>query len=191
MDYQSWKNDQTLHQLRGSTMDSAGLSDSTGVVDESLSPSFWSRAYLKLGGLLVRRTCLWRDIQRFANWLESDAAPRAHELHEATILVEPGPDQGGAKVRIGRSKHVDMLSDYQLLWNFLLSLDIKRIEFDSRLETNQVADIMTLLYSYRRRLGRRQPDKIGGGTVGLLLRPGGLHMSCACISIRDETLAIT
>ncbi|MHC4569047.1 MAG: PP2C family protein-serine/threonine phosphatase [Planctomycetota bacterium] len=172
-------------------MDSTGSPDNTAAGDESLSPSVWSRAYLKLGGLLVRRTSLWRDIQRFASWLESDAAASAKETHQRTILIEPDPDRGGAAVRIGRSKHRDTLSDYQLLWDFLLSLEIKCIEFDCRLEANQVADIMTLLYCYRRKLGRRRPDKTGGGMAGLLLGPGGLHMSCASVSVKGEKLTIT
>jgi len=155
------------------------------------SPGIWSRACLKLGGLLMRKTCLWRDVCRFANWLESDAAKLAEKAQQGTIVVEPAPGQGGTLATIGRTKHPDLLNDYQLLWDFLLSLDIKRIEFDSRLETNQVVDIMILLYCYRRKLGRRQPDKIPGGLAGLLLRPGGLLMSCASISIEGQTLIIS
>ena len=172
-------------------MDSTGSSEDPGAKNELLSPGIWSRAYLKLGGLLIRKTCLWRDIRRFASWLESDAAQLADEARQGTIVVEPDPDRGGATARIGRAKHPDSLKDYQLLWDFLLSLDIKRIEFDCRLETNQVADIMTLLYCYRRKLARHPGDKIPGGLAGLLLASRGLHMSCANISVKDETLAIS
>ena len=172
-------------------MDSTGSSEGLDAKNELLSPGVWSRAYLKLGGLLMRKTCLWQDIRRFANWLESDAAQLADQARQGIIVVEPDPDRSGATAKIGRAKHPDSLEDCQLLWDFLLSLDIKRIEFDSRLETNQVADIMTLLYCYRRKLRLRQGDEIPGGLAGLLLAPGGLHMSCACISIKDETLAIS
>lgn len=139
----------------------------------------------------MRKTYLWRDVRRFANWLEFDAAQLADQARQGTIVVEPDSDHRGAIATIGRAKHPDSLKDYQLLWDFLLSLGIKRIEFDCRLETNQVADIMTVLYCYRRKLAKRQGDKIPAGLAGLLLAPGGLHMSCACISIKNETLAIS
>jgi len=172
-------------------VDSTGSSDHSDGAGELVSPGIRSRAYLKLGTLLIRRTRLWRDIRRFANWLEIDAAQLAEKAHQGTIVVEPDPDHGGAVVKIGRAKHPDLLNDYQLLWNFLLSLDIKRMEFDSRLETNQVSDIMTLLYSYRRQLGKRQPGKIPGGIVGRLVSQQGLHASCTCVSIRAQTLVIS
>jgi len=172
-------------------VDSTDSSADPGAVGKLVSPGIWSKAYLKLGGLLVRRTCLWRDIRRFASWLESDGAQLAEEADQSTIVVEPNPDQSGAMVMIARAKHPDLLGDYQLLWDFLLSLDIKRVEFDSRLETNQVVDIVTLLYSYRRKLAKRQPGKIPASIAGHLLGPSGLHMSCACIRIKGETLAIS
>ncbi|MEA3225999.1 MAG: PP2C family protein-serine/threonine phosphatase [Planctomycetota bacterium] len=95
-------------------MDSTGSSDDPGVKDELLSPGIRSRAYLKLGGMLMRRTCLWRDIRRFASWLESDAAQLADQARQGIIVVEPDPDQGGATARIGRAMHADVLKDYQL-----------------------------------------------------------------------------
>lgn len=172
-------------------MDSTNSSNQSDAGSELISPSIRSRAYLKLGGVLVRRTSLWRDITRFAGWLESDAAPLAREAQHATILVEPVPEQGGATVRIGGTKRIESLTDYQTLWDFLLSLRIKRIELDSRLEANQVSDIMILLYSYRRTLSERRSGRTPGGAAGRLLRPGGLHMSCASISIIGETLVVT
>jgi len=172
-------------------LDSTGSSEDPGATDELLSPGIWSRAYLKLGGLLIRRTCLWRDIRRFAGWLESDAAQFAEKARQGTIVVEPDGDHSGATARIGRTKHSDSLKDYQLLWDFLLSLDIKRIEFDCRLETNQVTDIMTLLYCYRHRLRSRQSGTIPAGIAGRLMSPEGLHTACTCVSITDQTLIIS
>ncbi len=149
-----------------------------------------SRAYIKLGGLRVRRTRLWRDVCRFANWLESDAAELAHDAHQKTIIFELIGEQAGANVLIGKTKRSDLLDDFQLLWDFLLSLGIERVEFDSRLETNQVTDIMALLYTYRRKLGRRGEGQIPGGIAGRLLSGEGLHAACACVSIKEKTLVI-
>lgn len=172
-------------------MDSKASSGLPGAEGQLPSPGILSRAYIKLGGLLVRRTRLWRDIHRFAGWLESDAVEIANKAHESTIVVEPEPGRGGATVVIGRSKHHDLLDDYQLLWDFLLSLGIKRIEFDSRLEMNQVSDIMTLLYSYRHSIGRRQQGQISGRTAARLIGGDGLHTSCTCVSLKEETLVIS
>ena len=156
-----------------------------------MSPGIASRAYQKLGSLLVRRTCLWRDIQRFASWVESDAVVLAREAHQSAILIELNPDGAGGLMRIGAEKYPDSLDDYQLLWDFLRSLGIRRIELDSRLERNQVVDIMVLLYSYRRRLARRHDGRNPRGIVGHLLGENGLHTACTCVSIKGETLVIT
>ncbi len=63
--------------------------------------------------------------------------------------------------------------------------------FDSRLETNQVTDIMTLLYCYRHRLGSRQSGTIPAGIAGRLVSAEGLHAACTCVFIADETLVIS
>jgi serine phosphatase RsbU (regulator of sigma subunit) len=145
---------------------------------------------MKLGGLLVRRTHLWQDICRFASWLESDAAELAHQARQSTIVVEPNREHGGAIVLIGGKSHPDLRGDLQLLWDFLLSLGVERVEFDSRLETNQVTDVMTLLYTYRRKLGGRRQGEIPGGIAGRLLSGEGLHAACTCVSIKSKTLVI-
>ncbi|MHC4329212.1 MAG: hypothetical protein ACYSWW_13950, partial [Planctomycetota bacterium] len=133
-----------MDKLRGLIVDSTASSDGQDVGGKSLSPGIASRAFQKLGSLLVRRTCLWRDllvrrtclwrdIQRFASWVESDAVVLAGQAQESRILVELGHDGLGGLMRIGAKKYSDSLDNYQLLWDFLRSLDIRRIELDSRL----------------------------------------------------------
>ncbi|MHC4228672.1 MAG: PP2C family protein-serine/threonine phosphatase [Planctomycetota bacterium] len=180
-----------MDKLRGLIVDSTASSDGQDVGGKSLSPGIASRAFQKLGSLLVRRTCLWRDIQRFASWVESDAVVLAGQAQESRILVELGHDGLGGLMRIGAKKYSDSLDNYQLLWDFLRSLDIRRIELDSRLERNQVVDIMVLLYSYRRRLAGRHDGRNPRGIVGHLLGENGLHTACTCVSIKGETLVIT
>ena len=44
---------------------------------------------------------------------------------------------------------------YSYLFTFLRSLGIRTIELDSRLESNQISDLLVLLYALRQPLGRR------------------------------------
>jgi serine phosphatase RsbU (regulator of sigma subunit) len=123
--------------------------------------------------------------------VESDAVVLAREAHQSAILIELNPDGAGGLMRIGAKKYPDSLDDYQLLWDFLRSLGIRRVELDSRLERNQVVDIMVLLHSYRRRLAKRYDGRIPRGVVGHLLAEHGLHTACTSVSVRGETLAIS
>ncbi|MHC4120211.1 MAG: PP2C family protein-serine/threonine phosphatase [Planctomycetota bacterium] len=167
------------------------IRSSTNAENKSLSLSFMAKVYTGVVGPRLHRTNLWRDIKRFGGWLESDGAALADRTREDTILVELDPDRAGPTVKIGAKKYYDLLNDCQGLWNFLLSLGIERARFDCRLESNQVADVMTLLYSYRRKLLKRHDGAIPGGVVGRLLGENGLYTACACVSIRGETLTVS
>lgn len=149
------------------------------------------RVYMRLVGLFLRRTELWEDIRRFASWLEFDAAGLAGQTHESTILVELDSGRPGPTVRIGASKHHDLLNDYQQLWDLFASLGIKHVELDSRLESNQIKDVITVLYAHRRRLSKPDENETPTGVVGSLLGEKGLHMACTCVSIRGQRLVVS
>lgn len=160
----------------GSTVSSLGIAD---------------RVRTRLVGLLLHRTQLWGDIQRFASWMESDAARLADQTHESTIVIDLDCGRPGPTVRIGAKKHRDLLDDYQQLWDLLASLGIKRVELDSRLESNQITDVIAMLYANRRELGKPRGNETPAGVVGNLLGEKGLHMACACVSIKDQRLVVS
>lgn len=144
----------------------------------------------KLNALLMCRTALWKDIQSFASWLELDAASVANEANQSTILIELGPDGVVETMRIGPKKYPHKLIMYQRLWNFLYPLGIRYIKLDTRLEKNQVEDVLILLYSHRRELKRHAGEIVRGITSHLLSKKGVL-VACTCSSIQNETLLIS
>ncbi len=145
----------------------------------------------KLCSFRLRQTALWKDIQRFGSWLETDAVRVANEVHQSIIAVELGPDGVAETLRIGSEKHTHELGAYQRLWDFLHSLGIRCVELDARLERNQVEDVMALLYSHRRRLNKYHADKIARGIAGPLLSEDGIHIACTRTSIQGQTLIIS
>ncbi len=167
------------------------IRSSADAENRSLSLNFVARVYTRLVGSNLRRTSLWRDIRRFARWLESDATELAGRTRENTIMVELDSGGAGPTVKIGAKKYHDLLNDCQGLWDLLLSLGVKRAGFDSRLESNQVTDVMTLLYSYRRKLAKRHDGTVPTGVVGRLLGENGLYTACTCVSIRGEMLTVS
>ncbi len=165
-----------------SSRDTASGASSLGIAD---------RVCTRIVGLLLRRTKLWGDIRRFAKWLESDAAKLAGPTHESTILVNLDCGRAGPTVKIGARKHHDLLNDYQQLWDLFAALGIKRVELDSRLESNQITDVITMLYAHRQELSKPHDNENPGGVAGNLLGEKGLHMACTCVSIRDQRLVVS
>lgn len=145
----------------------------------------------KLSTFCLRRSALWKEIQCFGRWLESDAAKVAGEANQSTLLIELGSEGTVEALRIGRRRHSHMLDGYQRLWDFLCSLGVRKLNLDERLESNQIEDIFALLYSHRRRLRRRDNDRVNHGVIRRLLSQEGMHIACTNTFIRGETLSIS
>jgi sigma-B regulation protein RsbU (phosphoserine phosphatase) len=145
----------------------------------------------KINALLIRRTTLWKDIQRFAGWLESEATSAAKEANQSTIVIELGPDGLVETMRIGLKKYPHEFNIYQRLWSFLGAFDIRRVKLDARLEKNQVEDVFVLLYSHRRELAKRRAGRTSRGVTRALLSRQGVLVACTRSSIQDKTLLIS
>jgi serine phosphatase RsbU (regulator of sigma subunit) len=144
----------------------------------------------RLARLALRRTALGREMRRFGAWVELDAARIAEEEQQAAILVELGSGGAVEALRIGPRKHEHDLDQFARLWNFLVSLGVRFVQLDARLEGNQVEDILTLLYAYRGQLARRGSGSIRTRIAAELAGPNGLHFACAETSLRRDTLTI-
>ncbi len=147
--------------------------------------------FYKLNAFRIRRTELWGDIQHFGSWLESKAVTDSDEISEGAILIKLDSDGTVEATRIGSKKDPDVLNDYKKLWYFLYSLGIRNVKLDPRLERNQIEDVISLLYAYRRKLIKRNNSKNYRGAIGHLLSENGLHIACTCTSIQGETLVIS
>ena len=79
---------------------------------------------------------------------------------------------------------------YPHLFAFLDSLGIGHIEFDPRLEANQVGDLVRLLYAFRRSIRRRQEGRPLPDCISKLLTDEGLRVFCTRARLRDDLLSI-
>jgi serine phosphatase RsbU (regulator of sigma subunit) len=141
--------------------------------EQSMSRSCCLRLGLSRTG--IRFSALWRQMKQLGVWLESEALPSARSIGQEQVVVvydpAPGPEQGfRVRGRPGR------LEGARRLMTFLDCLGIEELVLDVRLERNQITDILTLLYAWRRRLWRGVVSS--AREIGYLHSETGLHVCC-------------
>ena len=144
----------------------------------------------KIHAFGISRTRLWKQIQHFGSWLELDAARQAEQWNQSTLEIMLDPDGGLQSLRVGPRRYPYDAPDQEHLWEFLLSIGIRRVVLDTRLERNQVEDVMALLCSHRRNLAQRSSNPVPPGPVHDLLSATGLHLACTDTAIQGQTLRI-
>ena len=76
------------------------------------------------------------------------------------------------------------------MWSFLSEFGIRHVELDSRLESNQVSDVLTLLFACRRDLRKKKP-RSADALASQLRDAGGVTFACALTKIANDTLSIS
>lgn len=153
---------------------------------------------LTLGDLVRNRLCvlilhrkpLWRDIQGFGSWLEYEASSKADNENQNIISINIGNDAAVESLRIGLKKYPHELERFQQLWAFLKSIGINCIKLDTRLERNQIEDVMSFLYYYQRKIRKYNSGPNLGGIIKQLFNPHGVHVACTQTFIENRTLHI-
>jgi len=151
---------------------------------------FFERLNYKWHSLWIRRTSLWPEIQGFSHWFEHEAAKTAAKLNRARIHISLDSKGTVEEVRLGMKKQPFSLEQHQNLGEFLVSLGIRRLILDVRLEKNQIADMLILLYSYREKLEQRNFDRTTPGVVQHLVHGSGVRLACTKAALHDRTLQI-
>lgn len=131
--------------------------------------------WLRSLGSAFRQAANWLEM-----WRESLTDPRTNlVVLEVDSDEELHPAAGG---KLGQEDVQRLLP----IGHFLASLGIHRIELEPRLESNQIQDILTLLYAYRRDI------RHGQGRSGLVqaLRERGVAFVCSVIILRDGVLSV-
>ncbi len=155
-----------------------------------------SRVAERLGRMmsdcLFRPTSLCREIRTFALWLEHDAFRRLAEAGrtEMRILVES--ETGALSDADDDEKNTQNLAHHNRLGVFLARLGIKSIALDTDLESNQVEDVLKLLWHLRRSVETGVSswwDRLLGRheTLAAVKSQEGLHASCADVRIDGAT----
>ncbi|MFP4216682.1 MAG: PP2C family protein-serine/threonine phosphatase [Phycisphaerae bacterium] len=143
-------------------------------------------ACLRGAMFMVRFSPLWSEIKHLAGWLENEALPEAVHRHQTTLTLRIGEDQDG---ELRFSWEGGELGACRSLAEFLAGMGVRRIVLDSRLEGNQVSDVLTLLWGFRRRLADR-PASDCADTLVSMLSGEGVRFSCTRTRLAEGQLEV-
>jgi serine phosphatase RsbU (regulator of sigma subunit) len=149
----------------------------------------------RIKAFLVGLTRLGREIRNFALWLEARALAAAYHRGCDTMAFDVSDDDSiVCGHRAGacfdeESETPGPPEPYRLVGRLLRQVGVVRIEFSSRLESNQVSDILTLMAVRRKQMemseGRAESQSLCAWKCG-----GGLQYACTKTSIVDGVLSI-
>jgi len=140
--------------------------------------------------LILHRKLLWGDIQGFGSWLEFEASSIANSENQSTIFINLDSNAAVEFLRIGVKKHPHKLNRFQKLWTFLKSINIDNIKLDTRLERNQIEDVLSFLYYYKQKIRKHNAGQNLSGVVRHLFNSQGVHLACTRTCIQNRTLQI-
>jgi serine phosphatase RsbU (regulator of sigma subunit) len=132
--------------------------------------------------LLLPVTPLGAEIEGFARWVEGGFATDGSE--SLRIMINDG------QARAEGSRDGGPFDRWRRVWRMLEGLGVTALELDARLESNQIADILTLLLSQRRYLGSGRPRQSIDATERLTSAEG-LAFSCTVARLDGYRLEIS
>ena len=129
----------------------------------------------RIRSFFVGLTRLGREIRRFARWLEDRALADAYDCGREMMAFEVSSDDSIVCAHNDQACQTpEAPESYRLVGRLLRRMGAARLELSSRLESNQVSDILTLLAARR---GRMNPS-------------GGLQCACTNTDVVDGVLSI-
>ena len=156
--------------------------------DQSVGPSLRSLLRYNFNALRIRFTSLWPEIEDFGRWVESTGKSYPDKLAQPLVVHIASDDK--AQPAQPTSRDISFEPDkWPLLCNFLFQLGLTELRLDSRLERNQITDILVLLFTYRRRL--QHPTTARPGSVPAQLVGPGLLFACTVTCLHRNVLRIT
>ena len=103
----------------------------------------------KLTSLTLLAKPVWLQIRKLAGWLESEALPAARQNNEPMVVFNVCADGRITCDCADQSERPMALDGMEKLCSFLNRIGVDRLQLNHRLESNQITDILTLLYAYR------------------------------------------
>ena len=105
----------------------------------------------RLRSFFVGLTRLGREIRRFAQWLEGHALADAYDRGRETVMFNVSDDDSIAYAHLAEASEMPAPPEpYRLVGRLLKQLGAARLELSTRLESNQVSDILTRLAVHSR-----------------------------------------
>jgi serine phosphatase RsbU (regulator of sigma subunit) len=141
--------------------------------------TYWQLVFSPLSG----------EAKRFAKWLENEALPAAGKAEERSLQIEITPDLSTRPLSTATFS-LDERDDYSRLNALFLEMGIRRLELDTRLEENQIEDLIVFLYSHRKLLRSRDNVRTRRGIAGKLTSDSGILLSCMQVRIIDDRLHV-
>ena len=131
---------------------------------------------------------IWRQIRKLGGWLESEALPDARQNDDPMVVFKVFPDGRITCDCPGQPEGSMALGGLDHLCGFLATIGVDRLQLSHRLESNQITDILTLLYTCRR--GLTGATCSGDRSICASLQNDGVMFACTRTRIHDRTLDI-
>jgi len=128
-------------------------------------------------------------MRRLGRWLEDDLFPAADKVNEETLTLIPGAD-GSVAVEHPAREEASSICDCHELAEFLRHVDVRAIRVDTRLESNQIEDVLILLVALKRKLASRDSSPDRGSILTQLRSDEGLHFNCMQVMLHDGVLVV-
>jgi serine phosphatase RsbU (regulator of sigma subunit) len=162
----------------------------SGTLHESRGIGVFGAVRLRAASWQLMFSPLAGELKRFAKWLEDEALPAADKVGGRSLQFEITPD---LKTRPLTEKafSIDVGSDFTQLNDCFLELGIKRLELDTRLEHNQIEDLVVFLFSHKKSLSSREKSVAPHGIVGDLVGDRGVLLSCLQVRLIDDLLHVS
>jgi serine phosphatase RsbU (regulator of sigma subunit) len=126
---------------------------------------------------------LWSEVTGFARWVEDGAPP------DSPGAVYMRLEDGGPTVHGDSNRRP--LGSWDRLWRFLRGVGIRELELDPRLESNQVVDVLTLIYAERRALQDGSQPRRPSHPAARVLSPDGLDLACTVTRLGKGRLTVS
>ena len=144
----------------------------------------------KVTAYFVRFKPFRTAFRQLSRWVEFEGETLAKATHEQTIRFELTGEGQLKTLRIGRQKQNNNIDIDSSVWEFLAQIGIKHLTCDVRLESNQIDDVLMLLYTIRRDILRYRRKQRCNATVAHLTGPEGIHYACTHTTINGDGLTI-
>jgi serine phosphatase RsbU (regulator of sigma subunit) len=135
---------------------------------------------------MVRFSPLWGEMNHFADWVEDEVLPQVEDDRQTTLTLRIEEGDQGVLAFAWEGGRLDACRS---LAEFAAGLGIRRILLDVRLERNQITDVFTLLWGFRRRLASRPGSECADELVGMLSGQGA-RFSCTLTRLAEGQLEV-
>lgn len=159
------------------------------VPDQSAGFPLGHRVRYALGRLRCLLGPLGRQMSRLGRWLEDDVFHAADKAGDEDLFLKVH-SSGKVSVEQRGTEESPSIDGCRELCELLGRLGIRRLRVDTRLESNQIEDVLALVYTYQREVCTTRTTNQSRGIRNQLCSDEGLHFNCMRVCLRDDLLIV-